>query len=406
MQRARLFVDVAAVGGQQLDLLLHLGHLAALLVAARLRDTHGIVECRQLLRLLLGLRGQQLGLLVGGADLLRSDRELACSVAAALLPGAVLRLQLVHALHRALAAFDDVADALLEPADFERGFGQQALRTMQLVTGLRSAPGARFRGRPRPGAIPPCAPPARWPLRPRAFLTRSSSLAASRCFRNHSWCSLSVPWSCSARYCCATSAWLSSLSRLALSSRRMSSTRVRFSRVSFKPVLGLAAAFLVLGHAGGLFEEQAQFLGLAFDDAADRALADDGVGARAQAGAEEHVLHVAAAHRLVVDVVAGVAVAREHALDGDLGELVPLPAGARVGVVEHQLDAGAAGRLALARAVEDHVLHRFAAQLAGLAFAQHPAHGVHDVGLAAAVGPDHADQLAREVEGWWVRQRT
>ena len=64
-----------------------------------------------------------------------------------------------------------------------------------------------------------------------------------------------------------------------------------------QPVLGLAAALLVLGDAGGLFEEQAQLLGPRLDDARDHALADDGVGARAEAGAEEHVLHVAAAHR-------------------------------------------------------------------------------------------------------------
>ena len=88
-------------------------------------------------------------------------------------------------------------------------------------------------------------------------------------------------------------------------------------------VLGLAPALLVLGDARGFLQEQAQLLGLGFDDPADRALADDGVGARAQAGAQEHVLHVAPAHRLVVDVVAGGAVARQHALDGDLGELAP-----------------------------------------------------------------------------------
>ena len=163
-------------------------------------------------------------------------------------------------------------------------------------------------------------------------------------------------------------------------------------------VLGLAAAFLVLGDAGGFLEEHAQFLGLGFDDPADRALADDGVGARPQAGAQEHVLHVAPAHRLVVDEVAGRPVAREHALDGDLGELVPLAAGTGAGVVEHQFHAGAAGRLAVARAVEDHVLHGLATQFAGLAFAQHPAHRIHDVGLAAAVGADHADQLAGQLE--------
>ena len=166
-----------------------------------------------------------------------------------------------------------------------------------------------------------------------------------------------------------------------------------------QPVLGLAPAFLVLADAGRLFEEHAQLFGLALDDAADGALADDGVGPRAQAGAQEHVLHVAAAHRLVVDVVAAGAVARQHPLDGDLGELVPLATGAGVFVAEHQLHAGAAGRLAVARAIEDDVLHRLAAQLAGLAFAEHPAHRIHDVGLAAAIGPDDADQLAGQLEG-------
>jgi hypothetical protein len=150
-------------------------------------------------------------------------------------------------------------------------------------------------------------------------------LAASRCFRNHSWCSFSVPCSCSARYCVATSACFSSFSRLLFSSRRMSSTRVRFSRVSFSRFSVSRRRSLYLLTPGGLFEEQAQFLGARLDDAADGALADDGVGARAQAGAEEHVLHVAPAHRLVVDVVAAGAVAREHALDGDLGELFHCP---------------------------------------------------------------------------------
>ena len=165
-----------------------------------------------------------------------------------------------------------------------------------------------------------------------------------------------------------------------------------------EPVLGLAAALLVLGDTGRFLEEQAQFLGPALDDAADRALADDRVGTRAQAGAQEHVLHVAAAHRLVVDVVAAVAVARQHALDGDLAILVPLAAGPVVLVVEHQFHTGAAGRLATGGAVEDDVLHRLAAQFAGLGLAQHPAHRIHDVGLAATIGPHHAHQLAGQEE--------
>ena len=162
--------------------------------------------------------------------------------------------------------------------------------------------------------------------------------------------------------------------------------------------LGLAPALLVFRDARRLFEEEAQLLRLALDDPRDRALADDRVGARAEAGAEEDVLDVAPAHRLAVDVIAARAVARQHALDRDFGETIPGAAGARLGVVEDELDAGAAGGLPQVRAVEDHVLHRLAAKLARLAFAEHPADGVDDVRLAAAVRSDDANQLAGKLE--------
>jgi len=164
-------------------------------------------------------------------------------------------------------------------------------------------------------------------------------------------------------------------------------------------VLGLAAALLVFGDAGRLLEEEAQLLGLGLDDARDHALLDDGVGARTQAGAHEKVDHVAPAHVHIVDVVGRLAVAVEHALDGDLGILRPLAAGAALGIVEMQLDAGAADGLALAGAVEDDVLHGLAAQGGGLGLAEHPAHGVDHVGFAAAVGADHAHELARRQDG-------
>ncbi len=163
-------------------------------------------------------------------------------------------------------------------------------------------------------------------------------------------------------------------------------------------VFGFAAAFLVFGDAGGFFQEDAQLFRARLDDARDHALADDGVGARAQAGAEENILDVAAAHRLVIDVVSRGAVARQGALDGDFGELAPLAGSLAVGIVEHQFHRGAAGRLAMRGTVEDHVLHRFAAQFGRLGLAQHPARGIDDVGFAAAVGADHADQLTRHLE--------
>ncbi len=51
--------------------------------------------------------------------------------------------------------------------------------------------------------------------------------------------------------------------------------------------LGLAAPLLVARDAGRLLDEGAHVLGLGLDHARDHALLDDGVAARAQAGAEE-----------------------------------------------------------------------------------------------------------------------
>jgi hypothetical protein len=140
-----------------------------------------------------------------------------------------------------------------------------------------------------------------------------------------------------------------------------------------EPCLGFLAPLLVLGDAGRLLEEHAQLLGLRLDHARDHPLLDDRVRARAEARAEEEVVDVPAADRNVVDVVRRILVARQHPLDGELGVLAPLPADATRGVVEVELDRRAADGLPLAGAVEDHVLHRFAAQRGRLRFAEHPA---------------------------------
>ena len=341
---------------------------------------------------------QRVGLLFGGGDAAGDLVELGRGFFLPRRPLRVLRLQVGQPRLRTLAAFDDVADALLEPAHLERGLRQLALARVQRVVGgvvglahvfelglgvaqLGQAGfqrgGGFGRGRLHTrlfvGGVAVLQEPQLVQLQRALFLQRAV-------LRGHLGLTLE-------------------LVEVAVElAQDVVDAREVLARV-LQPVLGFAAAFLVLGHARSLFEEEPQLLGPAFDDAADGALADDGVGPRAQARAEEDVLHVAAAHRLVVDEVAAGAVARERALDGDLGEGVPLAAGAGQRVVEHQLHAGAAGGLAVAAAVEDDVLHGLATQLGRLALAEHPAHGVHDVALAAAVGPDHAHQLPRQLEG-------
>src|SRR5439155_3328373 len=151
---------------------------------------------------------------------------------------------------------------------------------------------------------------------------------------------------------------------------------------------GLLAPFAVFGHARRFFEEHAQLLGSGLDHAADHPLLDDRVGARSQAGAQEQVVNIAAADGNVIDVVGRIAVASKHALERQLGVTAPLAADPALAVVEEKLDRGAGYRRALACAVEDNVLHRFAAQRRRLGFAKHPAHGVADVRFAAAAGAD------------------
>ena len=94
--------------------------------------------------------------------------------------------------------------------------------------------------------------------------------------------------------------------------------------------------------------------------------------------------------------------AGELALDAHFGILPPRALQGLVGVVEHEFDRGARGGAAGGGAVENHVLHAFAAQLFGGGFAQHPAHGVDHVGFAAAVGADNGHELAGHVDGGGV----
>ena len=165
------------------------------------------------------------------------------------------------------------------------------------------------------------------------------------------------------------------------------------------PVLRLAPALLVPGDPRRLLEEVAQILRPGLDDPRDHPLLDDRVAAGTEPGAVEHVHHVAAPAPRPVQPVRGLPFVGELAAHRDLvvrGEAAPGPA---VQIVEDQLDAGAAHRLARPRSVEYDVRHGVAAQAARRDLPHHPADRVDDVGLAAAVRPDDADDVAGELDG-------
>jgi len=161
-------------------------------------------------------------------------------------------------------------------------------------------------------------------------------------------------------------------------------------------VLGFAAALLVFGNAGRLFEKGAQFFGPRLDDARNHALFDDRVAARAEAGAEEDVGDVLAPAARPVQEIGRYTVACYRALDRDLSETRVLPTDSAVGIVEHDFDHGLSDRFARVGSAEDDIGHRFAAQVLGRTFAHDPDQGVDDIGLAATVRTDDAGEVARE----------
>ena len=151
--------------------------------------------------------------------------------------------------------------------------------------------------------------------------------------------------------------------------------------------LELARAFrlalLVLEHARRLLDERAAVLGLGLQDGIQVALADDGMRILAQARIVQDVEDVHAAGGGAVDQVLALARAVHAARDGDLGVVDGQRA---VGVVEHEVDLGEPDAFARRRSGEDDVLHRLAAQVLGVALAEHPQNGVGDVRFARAVG--------------------
>src|SRR5256885_10640812 len=162
--------------------------------------------------------------------------------------------------------------------------------------------------------------------------------------------------------------------------------------------LGLLAPFLVARDTGRLLDEGAHVLAPGGDDARDHALLDDGVAARAKPRAEEQVGDVLAPATHAIDEVRRGVVTRHLALERDLAVAGVGAADLAVRVVEQQFHGSRADRLARGRAVEHHVRHVVAAQMLGGQFAHHPAYGVDDVRLAAAVRADDTGEITREAD--------
>ena len=175
---------------------------------------------------------------------------------------------------------------------------------------------------------------------------------------------------------------------------------------AFELAGGLDLAGLELGDARGFLEDDAAVRRVGGEHGVDAALLDRRVGVRAYAGVHEELFDVAEPAFLAVDQVLAAAVAVEapgdvhllavHAEDAVRGRIVGVRGD--LGVVERQGHGGRPQGLAGRRAGEDDVDHRVAAQALGGSLPEDPLDGIDHVGLAAAVGPDDADNRRLEPE--------
>jgi len=172
----------------------------------------------------------------------------------------------------------------------------------------------------------------------------------------------------------------------------MSLRRARFAFGGLQAQFGLVPAAVQTGDAGGILQNPAALLGLGVDQLADLALAHEGWRAGARGGILKQDAHVARARFPAVDTVGRACLALDAARDFQRVAGVELGGRRARLVVDEDRHLGHVARRARGGAVEDHVVHGGRAHAFVRGLAHHPAQSFEQVGLAAAVGADHAGQ--------------
>ena len=243
---------------------------------------------------------------------------------------------------------------------------------------------------------------ARGPARPRSSASVSARRRVRRSSRASSQRASSV-WRSRRACSSAASAWRLSGRSRERASRSTSSARSRLSCVRPSFSCARRRRLRCLPRPGRLLDQQPAVARLGGDDRLDPALRDDRVHLLAQAGVRQHLDHVdqpAAGASQPILALAG-AIEPPH---GSRPRARPGPATPSLSSSTSSTSAALAG-LAAGRAAEDHVLHRLAAHRHRRLLPERPQHGVGDVRLARAVGPDDHAHAGPELEPGAVGER-
>ena len=157
-------------------------------------------------------------------------------------------------------------------------------------------------------------------------------------------------------------------------------------------------AALVLGDAGGFFDELPPLLRFGLHQGGDAVLLHEGIGPGADARSHEKFPDIQKTAGNLVDRVFAFSFAVEASRDHDLAELRIGPR--KLLLIRHERhgNLGHADGAGLLGAVEDDVVHLLAAEGPDPLLAHDPADRIGDVALAAAVRTDDAADSGGEVD--------
>ena len=165
--------------------------------------------------------------------------------------------------------------------------------------------------------------------------------------------------------------------------------------------LGLLLAVTVLGDTGSLLKDLTAVCTLQRKDLVDTALADIGIALSAQAGIHEHLVDIAQAGRLTVDIVFAVAAAIIAAGDHDL---IGIVSQGTVGIIQSQRCFCKADRSTLLRTAKDHVLHLGTAEGFGTLLAHDPKDRVRNIRFTGAVGTHDGGDIVAKADQRLIRK--
>ncbi len=196
--------------------------------------------------------------------------------------------------------------------------------------------------------------------------------------------------------------------RLACLPRQTFDLRIELGQHVFEPIeiglggaepdLGLVAAAVETRNARGFFKNGAAARGLCRDQLADLALPHHGGRPWAGGSIGKEQLHIARAHILAVDAIGRACLALDATRHFQRIGIIEGGGRSAGGIVEMEGDFGGVAARTAATAGKDHIVHAGRAHVLVGILAHDPAHGLDEIGLAAAVRADDTRQPGLDQE--------